>query len=138
MNDTVYVRTEDGQLIDAEAELIALDLLDCPKSLVKFIQEAWDVVEPGQEYKHNWHIDLLAAHLEAITKGLMVDEERYYNRLLINVPPGAMKSLITNVFWPAWEWGPRRMPSMRYVCASHSMDLATRDSTKMRRLIQSE
>ena len=138
MNDTVYVKTEDGQLIDAEAQLIALDLVDCPKSLVKFIQEAWPVVEPGQEYKHNWHIDLLAAHLEAITKGVMIDDERYYNRLLINVPPGAMKSLITNVFWPAWEWGPRRMPSMRYVCASHSMDLATRDSTKMRRLIQSE
>jgi predicted phage terminase large subunit-like protein len=78
------------------------------------------------------------AHLEAITRGEMVDDERYYNRLLINVPPGAMKSLIVNVFWPAWEWGPRRMPSMRYVCASHSMDLAIRDSTKMRRLIQSE
>jgi hypothetical protein len=27
------------------------------------------------------------------------------NRLLANVPPG--KSLLVNVFWPAWEWGPR-------------------------------
>jgi hypothetical protein len=28
------------------------------------------------------------------------------NRLLMNVPPGFMKSLLTDVFWPAWEWGP--------------------------------
>ena len=49
-----------------------------------------------------------------------------------------MKSLMTNVFWPAWEWGPRNMPHLRYVCASHSMNLATRDSTKMRRLIVSD
>lgn len=137
-DDEVYVRLPDGRLVAAKAQAIAIDQYDCPRSFVKFIQRAWKVVEPGQEYKHNWHIDLLAAHLEVITKGVMVDDERYYNRLLINVPPGAMKSLITNVFWPAWEWGPRRMPSMRYVCASHSMDLATRDSTKMRRLIQSK
>jgi len=135
---TTYVRAPDGSLIDADAQVIALDQYDAPRSLSKFIQLAWHVVEPGQAYIHNWHIDMLCAHLEAITKGIMVDEERFYNRLLINVPPGAMKSLITNVFWPAWEWGPRRMPSMRYVCASHSMDLAVRDSTKMRRLIQSE
>lgn len=135
---TTYVRAPDGSLINADAQVIALDQYDAPRSLAKFIQLAWHVVEPGQPYVHNWHINLLCAHLEAITKGVMIDEDRYYNRLLINVPPGAMKSLITNVFWPAWEWGPRRMPSMRYVCASHSMDLAVRDSTKMRRLIQSE
>ena len=81
---------------------------------------------------------MICAHLEAITRGVMVNDEKYYNRLLINIPPGGMKSLLLNVFWPAWEWGPRRMPSMRYVCASHSLDLAVRDSTKMRRLIQSE
>jgi hypothetical protein len=28
------------------------------------------------------------------------------NRLLINVPPGFMKSLLVDVFWPAWERGP--------------------------------
>ena len=30
------------------------------------------------------------------------------------------------------------MPHLRYVCASHGLDLAIRDSTKMRRLVQSE
>jgi hypothetical protein len=35
-------------------------------------------------------------HLEAVTFGDI-------NRLLINVPPGFMKSLLVNVFWPAWD-----------------------------------
>ena len=34
-------------------------------------------------------------------------------RLLMNVPPGSMKSLLTSVIWPAWEWGPRAMQEMR-------------------------
>jgi len=111
---------------------------DYEESFVEFIKGAWHVVEPGQPYIHNWHIDMIADHLTAITDGVMIDDERFYNRLLINVPPGAMKSLLTNVFWPAWEWGPRNMPNLRYVCASHSLELAIRDSTKMRRLIQSD
>ena len=70
-------------------------------------------------------------HLEAVESGDI-------NRLLINVPPGMMKSLATSVFWPAWLWGPRGKPYLRFLCASHSQSLAVRDSTKMRRLIQSE
>jgi predicted phage terminase large subunit-like protein len=127
-----------GKYVDAESTSISLDVEHCPKSLVHFIKRAWSIVEPGQPYIHNWHIDAIAYHLESITRGVMVNDEKYYNRLLINIPPGGMKSLLVNVFWPAWEWGPRRMPSMRYVCASHSLDLAIRDSTKMRRLVQSQ
>ena len=50
-----------------------------------------------------------------------------------------MKSLLTNVFWPAWEWGPRNMPHLRYVCAAHKVEnLSARDSRRMRQLITSE
>jgi len=49
-----------------------------------------------------------------------------------------MKSLLSNVFWPAWWWGPRNEPYKRFLCASHSQSLAIRDSTKMRRLIASQ
>jgi predicted phage terminase large subunit-like protein len=93
------------------------------------------VIEPEQPYVHGWHIDFICAHLEAITRGEILDDGTYYNRLLINVPPGTMKSLLVGVFWPAWEWGPQNMPSMRYVCTSHSLELALRDSLRMRRLV---
>jgi predicted phage terminase large subunit-like protein len=111
----------------------------CEKSLADFVRQAWHIIEPGQPYIHGWHIEFICTHLEAITDGVMFEEDgSFYNRLLVNVPPGTMKSLLIGVFWPAWEWGPRNMPSMRYVCASHSQDLAIRDSLRMRRLVQSE
>ena len=128
----------DGQKINVEATDFKVNKRLAELSLVEFIKQAWHVIEPGQQYLHNWHIDAICEHLEAITDEAMIDDKQYYNRLLINVPPGAMKSLLTNVLWPSWEWGPRNMPYLRYVCASHAMPLAIRDSTKMRRLVTSE
>lgn len=103
----------------------------CSRSLVDFIRRAWPVLEPGQPYIHGDHMDLMAEHLEAVTNGDI-------NRLLINVPPGTMKSMCVSVFWPAWEWGPRDMGHMRFIGASHEESLATRDSMKMRHLVQSD
>jgi len=127
----------DTPAIDIEKQLFELDRADAEASLSEFIRQAWHVIEPGQPYIHGWHIDFICAHLEAVTDGLQFDDGAYYNRLLVNVPPGTMKSLTIGVFWPAWEWGPRNMPHMRYVCASHSQSLAIRDSMKMRRLVLS-
>ncbi len=124
--------------IDSSETLRAIQKRKCEKSLAYFIRKAWSVIEPGQKYVHGWHIDFLCAHLEAITAGMEVDDGQLYNRLLINVPPGTMKSLTVGVFWPAWEWGPMNMPHMRYVCASHSQDLSIRDGLRMRRLVMSE
>lgn len=109
----------------------------CENSLAYFIRAAWHVVEPAQPYVEGWHVAMMAKHLEAITDGVEVDGKPY-NRLLINVPPGMMKSLCVAVFWAAWEWGPRNMPHLRYLCASHSQSLSIRDSMRMRRLITSE
>lgn len=103
----------------------------CKRSLVTFIKRAWHVLEPGQPYLHGWHMDAMAEHLEAVTAGDI-------NRLLINVPPGTMKSMCVSVFWPAWEWGPRGLSHLRFIGASHEESLATRDSMKMRHLVQSE
>lgn len=135
MPDLIKVGSE---YYDREKILIDISKKECEESLSEFIRQAWHVVEPGAPYIHNWHIDFISDHLEAITDGIELDDGRTYNRLLINIPPGMMKSLLCNIFWPAWEWGPRGMPHLRYLCASHSMDLAIRDSTKMRRLIESE
>ncbi len=107
------------------------------KSLAGFIKEAWPILEPNNPYVHGWHIDLICRHLEAITFGefLAMGLE---NRLLINVPPGTMKSLIVSVFWPAWEWGPAGLPGMRYLTTSYSDTNITRDSRKHRDLVESD
>ena len=59
------------------------------------------------------------------------------NRLLINVPPGSMKSLLVSVLWPAWEWGPKGLRSMRYLTTSYNDDPVVRDSRKCRDLLRS-
>ena len=124
--------------LDAPWLLRDIEIQRCEKSLAYFVKRAWHVLEPAQPYSHNWHIDMIAEHLEAISAGVEVNG-RPYNRLLINVPPGAMKSMILNVFFPAWEWGPRNMPSMRYLCAAHKIEnLSARDAYKMRTLVTSE
>jgi predicted phage terminase large subunit-like protein len=132
-----YITYKGGRL-DIDQTLYELDLVDAEESLASFVKQAWAVIEPGQEFIHGWHIDYLAAHLEAITDGVVLDNGEAYNRLVVNIPPGTMKSLLVGVFWPAWEWGPRNMPHLRYVCASHSLDLAIRDGLRMRRLITSD
>ena len=100
------------------------------QSLAGFIREAWHVVEPGTPLIWGWHIDAICKHLEAVTYGAIT-------RLLINVPPGTMKSLIVSVFWPAWEWGPAGLPFHRFYTTSFKDELVTRDTRKMRDLVSS-
>lgn len=101
---------------------------DRSKTLAGFIREAWSVVEPGTPLVWGWHIDAICAHLEAVTYGRIT-------RLLINIPPGTMKSLIVSVFWAAWEWGPAGLPHHRFYTTSFKDELVTRDTRKMRDLV---
>ena len=105
----------DGERINVEASLHEINKELCEKSLVEFIKQAWHVIEPGQDYIHNWHIDAIAEHLTAITDGMMIDDKQAYNRLLINVPPGAMKSLLVSVLWPRSVFSVRILTRARIV-----------------------
>lgn len=109
--------------------------------LLEFIRYFWHVLEPVDPFVEGWPLECLCAHLEAITRGDTVEidgVERPFNRLLANVPPGFMKSLTVNVFWPAWEWGPVKRPHLRYVAFSYNSDLTERDNAKFRDLICSQ
>jgi predicted phage terminase large subunit-like protein len=101
-----------------------------PPRLAAFVHEAWDILEPGTVYRHGRVIDAIAEHLEAVTAGHIM-------RLLINVPPGMMKSLLVSVFWPAWEWGPMRLPHHRFLSFSYSDRLSIRDNRRTRLVVQS-
>ena len=114
-----------------DADLIAIEREYCTRSLGNFAKRAWHVLEPATELKWGWAVEAICDHLEGVTRGDIY-------RLLMNVPPGTMKSLLTSVIWPAWEWGPKGKQSMRYLGTAHKQDLAVRDSTKCRRLIQSD
>ena len=98
------------------------------EKLHEFVQQAWHLVEPETEFVDGMHVRALCEHLQAVTAGRIKD-------LLINIPPGCMKSLLTSVFWPAWVWA--NNPSSRFLFASYDQTLSTRDSTRCRYIIES-
>lgn len=98
--------------------------------LIAFVRYFWEVLEPVDPLVEGWPLWAICEHLEAVTFGEIT-------RLLINVPPGFMKSLLTDVFWPAWEWGPMDKAHYRYVAFSYSASLTERDNGRFRDLIAS-
>jgi len=96
--------------------------------LPSFIAKAFATTNPATSYKHNWHIDLIADHLLACEKG-------FIKRLIINLPPRYLKSLIVNVAWSAWLLG--HDPAKRIISASYSQSLATKHSLDTRLLLNS-
>lgn len=114
------------------------------RSLPRFVRQAWQVVEPGVELVWNWHIDDICRHLQAVTRAItnyrLPEDQREPGpeifRLLINVPPGHMKSLLVNVFWFAWMWA--KFPWLRGLFASHELGLAMRDSVRSRDIVMSD
>lgn len=99
-------------------------------SYSEFVRQAWSVVEPDVDYIDGQHIEGIAEHLEAVIWG----DPRVPN-LLINIPPGCMKSLLTSVFLCPWAWIWK--PSLRFFYATYEAGLSTRDSMKCRQILQS-
>lgn len=90
---------------------------------------AWSVVEPSTPLVWGWSMQAVCDALQDVAAGRILN-------LIINIPPGHSKSLLANVFFPAWLWLSR--PGWRGLFASYSADLTLRDAYKCRTLIQSD
>lgn len=98
------------------------------RDFVSFIGKAFNSINPGSEYQHNWHIELIAEYLEAVRNG-------HIKRLIINMPPRALKSVCINVAWPCWLLG--QDPSCRIISASYSQVLSVKHSLDSKIIIES-
>lgn len=96
-------------------------LLRC--DLASFIEKTFHTVDPGTDYLHNWHIDLLADRLTQVMQGNIT-------RLIINIPPRSLKSVCISVAWPAWLLG--NNPSTKIIAASYSQILSLKHSQDCR------
>lgn len=99
------------------------------KSFMEFVRAAWHVIEPSVEYMHNWHIDLIAEHLQSVHEGKI-------RRLILNIPPRHMKSLLASVLWPCWMWLDN--PSLGMIFCSYEESLSIEHSEIRRMLINSD
>jgi predicted phage terminase large subunit-like protein len=120
---------EEQQEIAVELERVEAEMASL--SLKQFVYRVWEMLEPGNPLRWNWHLDVICRELEAITNGTFPSDRG----LLVNIPPGSMKSLLISVLWPAWEW--TRYPGLRYISASYGARLAIRDTMKMRDIVTS-
>lgn len=94
-----------------------------------FVRQVFRTVTPGTTYLHNWHIDLMAEYLEACRR-------REIKRLLINLPPRMLKSIVTSIAWPAWLLG--HNASEKIIASSYAESLALKHSVDCRLVVQSE
>jgi hypothetical protein len=80
-----------------------------------FVVRVFQTVSPGDQYRHNWHIDAIIYALMQVHTG----ENR---RVIITQPPRSLKSICTSVAFVAWSLG--HNPSKRFACVSYSQELA--------------
>jgi predicted phage terminase large subunit-like protein len=111
-------------MISNQRELQALYRND----LTAFFARAWKELEPS-EYDHNWHIECMAKHLEAVERGDI-------KRLIINVPPRTAKTLLVNIVYPAWIIG--RKAGTRILGVSYAHRLSEKIAYKQRILMESD
>jgi len=133
MAEDIALRQDLQSFLKAQRELELRALrkeFAAPGGLMKFVRYFWHVLEPKTPLVEGWALDAICLHLEAVTDGRIT-------KLLINVPPGFMKSLLTDVFWPAWEWAIGHADH-RFVAFSYAASLTLRDNGKFRDLILSE
>jgi hypothetical protein len=118
-------------------------------SLHEFCRQAWHTIEGGP-FSSGTHVHMICEHLEAVANQQIL-------RLLINLPPRHMKSLIVNVFFPAWAWAQStkvdpasadgktdyairpqtwKGPGVQFLCVSHKEGLAADFGAQCRRVIE--
>ncbi|HUY86849.1 MAG TPA: hypothetical protein VMU77_07010 [Acidimicrobiales bacterium] len=96
--------------------------------LSAFIEKAFYQLNPRTRYYPNFHIEAIAAKLEACRQGKI-------KRLIINVPPRYLKSISVSVAFPAYWLG--HNPAVRIMCVSYAADLAEKFSRDSRTVMQS-
>jgi predicted phage terminase large subunit-like protein len=92
-----------------------------------FAQRCFMAVNPGTVFLDNWHLQLIAAKLEDCRHGRC-------KRLIINLPPRSLKSILASVAFPAWLLG--HDPTMRIICASYGQDLAAKHAADCRLVVE--
>jgi predicted phage terminase large subunit-like protein len=109
--------------------LLELEASICRDSLYQFVKMAWYEVEQDP-FVDGWHIRAICEALEAL----------YYDRidsnnLILNVPPRHMKSLLVDVFFPAWVW--TREAHKKFLCLSYAESTISSIMAKTKKLLKS-
>jgi predicted phage terminase large subunit-like protein len=98
----------------------------CRTNFTAFVDKVFATLSPGQTFVPTWHIEALAYQLERLRRGEI-------RRLIINMPPRSLKSIVISVALPAFLLG--HDPSLRIICVSYSAELAKKHSNDFRAIV---
>ena len=101
----------------------------CRLDFVSFIEAVFNLLAPGRPFFMNWHIAALAYYLEQVRLGRI-------KRLIINLPPRFLKSLISSIAFPAFVLG--HDPTRRLLVISYGLDLSDKFAFDSHRLMSSD
>jgi hypothetical protein len=88
-----------------------------------FAGRCFQDLNPQTDLAMNWHLEVIAAKLTAVREGKI-------RRLIINLPPRHLKSLMVSIAFPAWCLG--LDPAAQILCVSYAQDLADKARTRAR------
>ena len=94
-----------------------------------FVQKVFETVSPNATYLDNWHIKLICSEISDMLTGKN-------RRLIINIPPRYMKSIICSVALPAFILG--HNPKATVICVSYSDDLSLKFANDCRNVMESD
>ena len=98
------------------------------KDFSSFINFCFEVLHPGEEFEPNWHHRAIAHDLELVQNGTTT-------RLIINLPPRQLKSLITCVAWVAFMLG--QDPTRKIVLICYGSNLVLDHMSNLRAVMTS-
>jgi predicted phage terminase large subunit-like protein len=96
--------------------------------LATFAGRCFHDLNPQTDLAINWHLEVIAAKLTAVREGKI-------RRLIINLPPRHLKSLMASIAFPAWCLG--LDPSAQILCVSYAQDLADKLARDCRSIMTS-
>jgi predicted phage terminase large subunit-like protein len=93
-----------------------------------FLERSFRTLNPGRSFKPNWHLSAIAYQLDRVRRGDI-------NRLIINLPPRSLKSIMASVAFPAFVLG--QDPKRRIFAISYSDVLSEKHSGDFRSVVES-
>jgi predicted phage terminase large subunit-like protein len=98
------------------------------ESLAAFTHRAFLELRPGETFLPNYHHHAMAEGYQQVEKGAI-------KKLVVNIAPRTLKSLMASVAFPAWVLGRRR--HRKIMCISYGQGLAHKHANDTRQLMMS-
>jgi hypothetical protein len=98
------------------------------EDFASFVARCFYDLNPQADLAMNWHLEVIAAKLIEVRRGTA-------KRLIINLLPRHLKSLMASIAFPAWCLG--HDPSAQILCVSYGQDLADKFARDCRSIMTS-